>query len=515
MNEENTIVHRISVEELITPRIELKMVPTGIRGLDKILLGGFPQGSVVLLAGNPGTGKSTFAAKFIYEGCRRGEPGAYMNFVEPKTDFYQHMRMLGMDLKACEDRGLFHYMEAVTIADEEALVAQLEDLVKMAMEGGIKRLAIDSISAMLQIVRSPSRIRELLQNVFVNALKPAGVTSVLIAEHPYGAKVVGYGIEEFVVDAVFILRFKLLRGKMHRIIEIRKARWAPIHQAEFSFHIRPGVVVEVSLPEEPEEIPPLDYSTIINLCSIIRGLPCRVQGIDEARLNRVCRHFGMPAGSQILVGVNSVTNTMLVLAGIAASLARTGHRGIFILSFKNSSSAIIDLIRAIMSSDGFKPRGSVEISTMSVNPTAYTLPELVDMATEIITKFKPKIFMLEGLEAIEVVEEKKEKYYTSLYNLIVRSKRSKTTSFYLYSMPSRSYLRELPVTPLFDAMLYVEANPRSIIEYGYGSMALEMNVDIYHPFIHTRVPIVCGMERSLTDILARLKCPSCQPTDTP
>jgi circadian clock protein KaiC len=507
----DTTIRRITIKELITPKIELKMRPTGIAGLDKILLGGFPEGAVVLLAGNPGTGKSTFAAKFIYEGCRRGEPGIYLNFVEPKTDFYQHMKMLGMNLEECEGEGLFHYIEAVTIADEEALVSQLEDLVKMTLERGVKRLAIDSISAMLQIVSSPSRIRELLQNVFVNALKPAGVTSVLIAEHPYGAKVVGYGIEEFVVDAVFILRFKILRGKVHRIIEVRKARWAPIHQAEFTFHIRPGVVVEVSLPEEPEEMPSPDYGEIINLCNIIRGIPCSVEGVDEDKLERICRFFGMPRGSQILVGVSSTTNTLLVLAGLAASLARSGYRGIFTISFKNSSGSITDLIRAMLLAS--KIEGSVELSTMSINPTAYTLPELVDMVAEIINKFKPRIFILEGLEAIEVVEEKKERYYSSLYNMIMRSKRAKVTSFYIYSVPSRGYLRELPVTPLFDATLYVEANPRSIVEYGYSGAALEMSVDVYHPFIHARVPLLCRMESNIIEQLARMK--QGRRTDTP
>jgi circadian clock protein KaiC len=503
LEERETIIRKVSLEELITPRIELKMVPTGIRGLDKILQGGFPEGAVALLAGNPGTGKSTFAAKFIYEGCLRGEPGVYLNFVEPKGDFYQHMRMLGMDLEACERKGLFQYIEAVTIADEEALVSQLEDLVKIVLTKKVKRLAIDSISAMLQIVKSPSRVRELLQNIFVNTLKPTGVTSILIAEHPYGARVVGYGIEEFVVDAVFILRFRLLRGKIHRIIEIRKARWAPIHQAEFTFHIRPGTVIEISLPEEPEEIPSPDYSEIINLCNIVGGIPCEVEGVEEQKLDSICRFFDMPRGSQILVGVSSTTSTMLILAGLAASLMASGHGGIFVLSFKNSSESIADLIQAILSYHPVK--NSEKVSTMSINPTAYTLPELVDMVTEIIAKFKPKVFLLEGLEAIEVVEEKKERYYSSLYNMLMRSKRARTTSFYLYSVPSRSHLRDLPITPLFDAILYVESNPRSIIEYSYSGTALEVNLDIHHPFTHVRIPLLCRMKESLTEKLVKVK----------
>ncbi|BES80916.1 hypothetical protein PABY_04830 [Pyrodictium abyssi] len=44
-----------------------------IEELDR-LLGGVPRGAIVLVAGNPGTGKSSFAARFIYEGPGGANP---------------------------------------------------------------------------------------------------------------------------------------------------------------------------------------------------------------------------------------------------------------------------------------------------------------------------------------------------------------------------------------------------------------------------------------------------------
>jgi circadian clock protein KaiC len=44
-------------------------VPTGIDGLDPLIEGGFPRGSLVLLAGNPGTGKTIFSMQFLYNGA--------------------------------------------------------------------------------------------------------------------------------------------------------------------------------------------------------------------------------------------------------------------------------------------------------------------------------------------------------------------------------------------------------------------------------------------------------------
>ncbi len=235
---------------MFAPRLaRIEITPSGISGLDRLLAGGFMKGAIILVAGNPGTGKSTLAAKFIYEGLKRGEPGIYVNFVEPRQDFYAHMESLGADFEKYEKQGLFRYVEALTIADDEALAQQLEDIIGMAMDMNAKRLVVDSVTVMLQILgKQKSRIRKLLQNFFVNGLKSLGVTSILVAEHPYGAQVVGEGVEEFVVDAVFILRTVMKRGKPLRIMEIRKVRWAPIRFSEVTFYIRPHEMIDIVLP---------------------------------------------------------------------------------------------------------------------------------------------------------------------------------------------------------------------------------------------------------------------------
>jgi len=40
-------------------------VSTGDRNLDCLIQGGFPRGSLILLVGNPGVGKTVFGANFI------------------------------------------------------------------------------------------------------------------------------------------------------------------------------------------------------------------------------------------------------------------------------------------------------------------------------------------------------------------------------------------------------------------------------------------------------------------
>ena len=61
-------------------------VSTGIDELDELLGGGFIPGSITLIAGNPGSGKTTIAAQFIYHNASvLGNPGIYVSFTEDKV----------------------------------------------------------------------------------------------------------------------------------------------------------------------------------------------------------------------------------------------------------------------------------------------------------------------------------------------------------------------------------------------------------------------------------------------
>ncbi|MEM4983217.1 MAG: ATPase domain-containing protein, partial [Candidatus Bathyarchaeia archaeon] len=83
---------------------DIKRVPTGISGLDEVLGGGFPRGSLIILAGNPGTGKTIFSAIFLYNGIvNYGERGVYVSFAENREAFLSNMLSLGLDFERLEE----------------------------------------------------------------------------------------------------------------------------------------------------------------------------------------------------------------------------------------------------------------------------------------------------------------------------------------------------------------------------------------------------------------------------
>ena len=82
-------------------------VSTGIPQLDAMLgAKGLFRGSTVLVSGTPGTGKTSFAAHFVAESCRRGERCLYFAFEESASQLNRNMRSIGIDLEACQREDL-------------------------------------------------------------------------------------------------------------------------------------------------------------------------------------------------------------------------------------------------------------------------------------------------------------------------------------------------------------------------------------------------------------------------
>ena len=59
---------------------------SGVPGLDDVLSGGFTRGCLFLLEGNPGTGKTTTALRFLLEGAVAGERNLYITLSETKSE---------------------------------------------------------------------------------------------------------------------------------------------------------------------------------------------------------------------------------------------------------------------------------------------------------------------------------------------------------------------------------------------------------------------------------------------
>ena len=63
-----------------------KMIPTGVPGLDEVLLGGYARNGFCLIQGDPGSGKTTLALQYAHACVKRGETCLYVTLTETTKD---------------------------------------------------------------------------------------------------------------------------------------------------------------------------------------------------------------------------------------------------------------------------------------------------------------------------------------------------------------------------------------------------------------------------------------------
>jgi circadian clock protein KaiC len=81
------------------PKSQARNAASGIAGLDDVLNGGFARGSLFLVEGNPGTGKTTLALRFLVEGASSGESCLHISLSETKSELIRSAASHGWTLE--------------------------------------------------------------------------------------------------------------------------------------------------------------------------------------------------------------------------------------------------------------------------------------------------------------------------------------------------------------------------------------------------------------------------------
>jgi KaiC/GvpD/RAD55 family RecA-like ATPase len=230
----------------------IKRVPTGIAGLDHLIGGGVPRGSLILLAGKPGTGKTIFGSRFLCEGATQyDENGIYVSFLEGRKTLIANLsEFCDHDHEKLDKEGKFRILDLVT-TKEGGISASLESIIDEIHTLKAKRLVIDSFSAMAQSFKEPIEARIVLQTILSNMVRQLGCTTLLIVENPTGKKGMGLGMEEFVADGVIVLKRGMLDGRVIRELEITKLRGTRIDSPRHPFTLEGGFTVFEPFSHKP------------------------------------------------------------------------------------------------------------------------------------------------------------------------------------------------------------------------------------------------------------------------
>ncbi len=198
---------------------------------DRIVTGGFPKGSVILLVGEPGTGKTTFLMAIANRELKRGRKVLYLSFNELKDEFYENAKRFGYDLSSEN----FKFVDMFTVT-KEAIYAQLKVVTEEIYRFDPDIVIIDSLNAMTNMM-SPDEVRSFLHASIATPIKSRGSIAILTFEKPIGEEKIGAGVEEFVVDGVIVLRYVKDREHYRRVLEVVKMRRRRIEKPTYEYAI--------------------------------------------------------------------------------------------------------------------------------------------------------------------------------------------------------------------------------------------------------------------------------------
>ena len=208
---------------------------TGIEEFDRVLGGGLVQGSIVLLAGDPGIGKSTILLQTGKAICKDGRTALYVSAEESASQVKLRAQRLGV-----QSNSLYIYSQT----NFEAIKRQIDEIKPQI-------LIIDSIQAVYtdSVTSSPgsvSQIRE-FTNILMDIAKNKNITVVVIGHVTKEGNIAGPKVLEHMVDTV--IYFEGDRYKSYRLLRCMKNRFGTTNEVGV-FNMCDDGLHEISNPSE-------------------------------------------------------------------------------------------------------------------------------------------------------------------------------------------------------------------------------------------------------------------------
>ena len=292
------------VKKTVTPvslksieKIKISRISSGFDELDRVLGGGFVNGSLTLLGGEPGIGKSTL----ILQICEKFKTDGKVLYVSGEESAEQ--------IKIRADRLGINSENIMFLGETDinAIEQTIEDM-------DPKLVIIDSIQTMYSddITSAPgsvSQVREITSRI-MKMCKMKGITTVIIGHVTKDGTIAGPRVLEHMVDAVLYIEGE--RYFSYRIVRGVKNRFGSTNEIGM-FEMRNEGMVEITNPSsvlltDREDNPA--GSVIVASLEGTRPILVELQALTSTTV------FGMPRRTANGIDYNRVTLLIAVLEKI-------------------------------------------------------------------------------------------------------------------------------------------------------------------------------------------------------
>jgi DNA repair protein RadA/Sms len=225
-----------ALEPLTGETHDAPRLPCGITEFDRVTGGGFVRGSVLLLGGDPGIGKSTLLMQVAATIARGGHRAVYISGEEAVAQLRLRAERLGL----------------AGAAVELAAETSVEDIIATLAEGKTPRLIIiDSIQTMwTDVVESaPGTVTQVRGSAqaLIRFAKRSGAAMILVGHVTKDGQIAGPRVVEHMVDAV--LSFEGEGSHQFRILRAVKNRFGPTDEIGV-FEMTGAGLSEIANPSE-------------------------------------------------------------------------------------------------------------------------------------------------------------------------------------------------------------------------------------------------------------------------
>jgi circadian clock protein KaiC len=406
--EKSEVTNTVKIEA--SSKTNERRVSTGIEGFDDFVEGGFPRGSMILLAGSAGSGKTIFASQYLYHGMSKfNESGVYVSLAENRSTFMKCMKKIGMDFEKYEQKGKFKFLDMVTVRDVgveslvERVLAEVDSL-------GASRLVIDSFSAIAQAFSEKIDVRIFLHSVLGKMTNLTGTTTLLISERPQGTECSQGGIEEFVTDGVIALNSVTRKGWLIRTLQVLKLRGTKINSEEHCYGIDIRGIRTYPLPDIP---------SVRRIYS--EKVPTGIEGLDKMLSGGVFK------GSTTLIGGASGAGKTTFALHFITEAAKRGVRGLYI-SFEEPEQQLVRHAEGHgWNMNEFVDRDLIKFLTYCPEP--FSVEQQLDEVFGYLRKYRPARLVIDTIVALERVLEE-DRYLRYLKSLTLYLKDQGITSLF-------------------------------------------------------------------------------------
>ena len=222
-------------------------ISSGIDELDRITHGGLHRGTVTVITGPSGVGKTTLAVHYMREAAKRGERSVIFSFDEGLTTLLHRSEAVGIPIHEMIAEGT---LQAIAVEPLAMSADQFVHLVRQKVEHEQARVVlIDSVRGYGLSVRGEDLVLHL--HALCGYLKNMGVTVLLndetgvITDQEFQITTPGVG---YLATGVLYMRYVAIDNRLCRALGVLKLRTNAFENTQHEFEItNHGIVVGAAL----------------------------------------------------------------------------------------------------------------------------------------------------------------------------------------------------------------------------------------------------------------------------